>query len=207
MSLFMKADCTKCLGSALKALLALLCFAGSETVTLESGLTKLVSQVQIGDRLLAATSSGELVFSAVVAVPHSANGEKALFQHLTTASGRDVKLTPLHLIANGPCGSSTPFPLVQAANVLPGSCLQTVDGEDQVATTRTVLGEGAYSFVTQEALVVVNGIVASPFAENHAVGNAYYNIHRAVYAVAPGLMQGSWAKAANLAFGQVVSAV
>jgi len=198
--------CTKSTTLSLKDLLALLCFAGSESVLLESGASKLLSEVVVGDRVLAASAAGKTLFSPVVAIPHALNDVVAVFQHISTDSGRDIKLTPLHLIANGVCGSGK-FSLVQAGSVAAGSCLQSVDGEDRVVSNEAVQGAGAYSVVTQEALVVVNGFVASPFAENHAVGNAYYNIHRALSLLAPGLLQSSWGKAANLAFGQVASAL
>ena len=50
--------------------------------------------------------------------------------------------------------------------------------------------DGVYTIVTDKAddLVVVNGIVASPFAVNHAVANAVYNVHRVLYGVAPKLV-------------------
>jgi len=191
---------------SLKSLLALLCFSGSEMVQLESGASKPLSEVSVGDRVLAASADGKTLFSPVVAMPHALNEAKAVFQHISAASGRDIKLTPLHLIANGACGSGK-FSLVQANTVQVGSCLRSVDGEERVVSNEAVQGAGAYSLVTQEALVVVNGFVASPFAENHAVGNAYYNIHRALALMAPGLLQSSWAKAANLAFGQIASAL
>jgi hypothetical protein len=35
---------------------------------------------------------------------------------------------------------------------------------------------------------VVNGVVASPFAINHAVPEAWYSIHRLVYALVPALL-------------------
>ena len=41
------------------------CFAGSETVSMESGVTKSISDVRVGDRVLAATSMGETLYSEV----------------------------------------------------------------------------------------------------------------------------------------------
>ena len=45
------------------------CFAGSETVELESGSYKYISDVNVGDRVLAATSSGKTSFSEVKCAP------------------------------------------------------------------------------------------------------------------------------------------
>ena len=41
------------------------CFAGTETVQFESGESKLISAVKVGDRVLASTSSGKTIFSEV----------------------------------------------------------------------------------------------------------------------------------------------
>ena len=41
---------------------------------------------------------------------------------------------------------------------------------------------------TQE-FVVINSIVASPFALNHFIANIYYNLHRATYATFPYVLQ------------------
>ena len=53
-------------------------------------------------------------------------------------------------------------------------------------------------------LLVVNGVVASPFALNHAVADAYYNIHRGMYRLAPWLLRLPAVVKANLVFGSVV---
>ena len=57
-----------------------------------------------------------------------------------------------------------------------------------VSTVETVQGKGLYTIVTKEEYVVVNGIIASPFAVNHMLANLYYNVHRLVYASAPSLL-------------------
>ena len=57
-----------------------------------------------------------------------------------------------------------------------------------VSTVETVHGKGLYTVVTKEEYVVVNGIIASPFAANHMLANLYYNFHRLVYASAPSFL-------------------
>ena len=64
----------------------------------------------------------------------------------------------------------------------------TVSGRDMVFNVETVQGKGLYTIVTKEEYVVVNGIIASPFAVNHMLANLYYNVHRLVYASAPSLL-------------------
>ena len=164
------------------------CFAGSETVDLESGEVRVMSDVRVGDRVLAADAAGRTSYSDVVFVPHRANNDDALFTLITTASGRDIKMTPSHIILAGPCHSSGPLPLTYASSVRVGDCVMTVSGKDMVSTVETVQGKGLYTIVTKEEYVVVNGIIASPFAVNHMLANLYYNVHRLVYASVPSLL-------------------
>jgi hypothetical protein len=64
----------------------------------------------------------------------------------------------------------------------------TVGGEERVSTVSTILAEGLYTIVTKAEFVVVNGIIASPFAYNHVAGNLYYHLHRFLYGTAPQLL-------------------
>ena len=164
------------------------CFAGSETLSLESGEVRAISDVRVGDRVLAADAAGRTSYSDVVYVPHRANSDDALFTHITTASGRDIKMTPSHIILAGPCRSSASLPLAHASSVSVGDCVMTVSGKDMVSTVETVQGKGLYTVVTKEEYVVVNGIIASPFAANHMVANLYYNLHRFVYSLFPSFL-------------------
>ena len=161
------------------------CFAASETVTFESGELKAISNVKVGDRVLAASASGHAVFSEVIFVPHSANTEIALFTQISTVDGRDIKMTQNHLLPAGACKSSTSMPLIYASQVSVGDCIQTVSGEQKVSKVALVRGEGVYTIVTKEEYIVVNGIIASPFGINHMMANLYYNIHRIAYVSAP----------------------
>ena len=142
----------------------------------------------MGDRVLAADAAGRTSYSDVVYVPHRANSDDALFTHITTASGRDIKTTPSHIILAGRCHSSASMPLTYASSVSVGDCVMTVSGEDMVSTVGTVQGKGLYTVVTKEEYLVVNGIIASPFAGNHMVANLYYNFHRFVYSSAPSFL-------------------
>jgi Hint module len=173
------------------------CFAGSEVVTLESGETKPISEVRAGDRVLAADSSRHTVFSEVVFVPHGANSDKALFTHIATTQGRDIKMTDSHILPAGACTSTSPLPNVYASAVTVGDCIMTVSGMEKVSAVVTIQGQGLYTIVTKEEYVVVNGIIASPFAFNHMVANFYYNMHRFFYACVPGLLTIPLVRSAN----------
>ena len=167
---------------------AIACFAGSETLLLESGEVRSIAVVRVGDRVLAADATGQTSYSDVVFVPHGSNNDDSLFTHITTASGRDIKMTPSHIILAGPCHLSGPLPLTYASSIRVNDCVMTVSGEDMVSTVETVQGKELYTIVTKEEYVVVNGIIASPFAANHMLANLYYNVHRFMYASAPSFL-------------------
>jgi Hint module len=80
----------------------------------ESGRTKFISEVSVGERVLSANTAGEQFFSDVVFVPHKSNKERAMFVHITTSEGRDVKMTQSHILPAGACGKSSPLPLEYA---------------------------------------------------------------------------------------------
>ena len=141
-----------------------------------------------GDRVQAADAAGRISFSEVVFVPHSANRDTAMFVHITTASGRDIKMTKSHVLPAGACGSSSPLPLKYASQVTGSDCVTTVAGEERVSSVETIMAEGLYTIVTKEEFFLVNGIVASPFAYNHIAGNLYYQLHRFLYNTVPHLL-------------------
>jgi hypothetical protein len=163
------------------------CFASSETVQLENGDIVTIADVVVGDRVLAADATGVPTFAKVVAVPHDAkNTVEAEFMQLVTVSG-DIKLTADHLlvVSKGCAGAETQ--LSMAKDVVVGDCLLKASGAlDAVESViESSQGTGVHTIVTDAEYVVVNGFVASPFAHNHAVANAYYNIIRFVSKIIP----------------------
>jgi len=145
-----------------------------------------MDQVQIGDKVLVASTTDlkSTFYSAVMVSPHATNSLEARFIQLATESGKSIKMTADHLVMSGICGST--LALVQADTVQVGACLATVSGEDVVSAVSVVAGKGIYTVVTKhDGLLIVNGIVASPFAVNHLVANSFYNIVRFVYNVMP----------------------
>jgi len=161
------------------------CFAGSEVVRLASGETKAIADVVVGDSIeVYSVRDKDIHFSDVIAVPHAKNSIVTDFQHIVTEQGSDVKLTADHLLPAGTCGSATELPLSRAADVEVGACIQTVLGQETVAANVVTKGEGVYTVVAEKGdYIVVNNVVASPFAVNHVVANGFYDIHRALYSL------------------------
>jgi Hint module len=132
-----------------------------------------------------------------VFVPHGPNKDSALVVHITTAHGRDIKMTQSHILPSGACNTASSLPLVYAKDVKVGDCVMTVSGKERVSAVGFILGQGLYTIVTKQEYVVVNGIIASPFATNHMIANLYYNMHRFLYSSAPALLNTSLLRSAN----------
>jgi Hint module len=166
-------------------------------VRLGDGEVKFISNVKVGDRVLAADAAGRTFYSDVVFVPHGPNTQRSLFTHISTAAGRSVKMTSNHIIPAGSCGSSAPLSLIYASKVRVGDCIMTVSGEEAVSAVETVKGEGLYTIVTTAEYLVVNDILVSPFGTNHMAANLYYNTHRFLYLSVPIALKWSLLHSAN----------
>jgi Hint module len=93
----------------------------------------------------------------VVFIPHGANKQTAVFTHITTCSGRDIKMTQNHILPAGTCSlSPSPqtalLPLVYASQVSVGDCIMTVAGQEKVTAVEKVRGEGVYTIVTNQVI-------------------------------------------------------
>ena len=165
----------------------------TEMVHLASGEHKSLAEVQIGDHILTINAQGEQVFSPVVYKPYGRNEHYATFTTITTESGRDLTMTSNHMLPAGACTTTavksdllSALPLVAAVDVIVGNCVQTVSGREQVVSIGKVQGKGIYTVITMEELIVVNGIIATPFGGvNPTLANIYYNLYRVMYSVTP----------------------
>jgi hypothetical protein len=105
-----------------------------------------------------------------------------VFTAISTDAGRDLKMTANHILPAGSCAAPV-LPLVAARQIAVGDCVQTASGREQVVSVNKVEGQGIYTIVAMEELIVVNGIVATPFGGvNPTLANMYYNLHRLAYA-------------------------
>jgi len=171
------------------------CFSGDDSVTLENGSTKLFSELAIGDKIQTADAAGALSFSNVVALPHTVNNKLASFVNVVTASGKSLKATKMHLLQQ--CDGS----LAYAGSLSEGDCLRTIDGDEAVTALSMTKAEGIYTAVTTNEFLVVNGIVASPFAVTHGLVNSFYNLHRTVAKFMPTALASPMVLAVNAFLG------
>lgn len=179
------------------------CFHGDELVALDSGVSKRIADVVVGDRIQVMRMDSTLAFSDVVFMPHKENSILSTFVELETESKRTLKVTSEHLVVNGACTATT-YELTRASDIQLGSCVRTINGMDKVSRITTVKDKGIYTVVTADlnGMIVVNGIVASSFGTNHIVPNMFYMLHRAMYSVLPQwMMESESFKATNMFIG------
>jgi hypothetical protein len=167
------------------------CFGAFDRVQMEGGELVAISSVKVGDKILSANKglTSEYEYSPVVYIPHRANHAPASFILLRTSSGRELRVTRDHLLLASKCDSTSTSSLYRADKLETTThCLVTVDGPDKVLSKESVRGSGVYTLVTLSEYIVVEGVVASPFAVNHLFPSLFYNIHRILYSVSPSLL-------------------
>jgi hypothetical protein len=190
------------------------CFSASQTVEKDTGELIPISEVKVGDRILSVNSVGEKVFSDVVYVPHLFNENERLFISLTISTTPVPLLaTANHFIFASPCadqsdadnvddlgwGAST---LVKMSEITSGMCIQTATGGlAKVLSVGSVKEKGMYTVVTNEEYIVVNGVIASPFANSHLIPHIYYNLHRLLYKLSPSILNSPYLRQFNDALG------
>lgn len=105
------------------------------------------------------------------------------------------------MLPKGPC--SSPLSLVSANKVSVGDCVMTVNGKETVTSSERILEEGIYTIVSGEDLVVVDGIVASPFAMNHFIPNMFYNIHRYLFSIMPSFLSSKMMESVSIVADEI----
>ena len=161
------------------------CFAGTETLLLESGSSISMEDVKLGDRVQVASSDNTFSFATVIHIPHSKNRDQAQFVEIQTFES-SLKVTPYHLIMTSNCEDvDKNMQLKAAQDVTITDCLVSSSDRKnrEITAVSKTSGEGVYTVVTDhsDGFVVVNGYVASSFSYSHVIVNSYYHLHRALY--------------------------
>lgn len=137
-------------------------FVGSEAVILESGTAIPLSKVRVGDRILSGNALGKLRFSVVISAPRETYDLPATVLLMELENGFTLKLTADHLLLRRSYDSH--LSLVSAASLTVGEFVRTLDGDKRIFSVREIQAEGLFTAVTEEELIVVSGVLASPLA-------------------------------------------
>lgn len=75
--------------------------------------------------------------------------------------------------------------LIRADELKMGNCVLTVKGKSIIQELSIIQGRGIATVITIEEYLVVNGIIASPFASNHAAGRFFYKLLELIDGILP----------------------
>ena len=180
------------------------CFSQNSTLQLASGDLIYISNAAVGDVVLVSSRDGKrFSYQPIVFIPHGPNLVETIFLVIATQTRKSIHVTPDHLVLGGKCG--TTFDVTAASSLNISDCVRTIDGDETIVSINKFLSQGVYTVVTQSAddLLVVNQIVASPFAGNHEVANAFYNIIRSVNKFIPSISNFSMLRKVVSLFGDI----
>ncbi len=147
------------------------CFPADATVTTDTGI-KAISEVRLGDRVLAVLPDGTLGYEEVYLNTHRDAATMAPYVVLGLESGRTLRLTPRHFIpVAADATAAWSGRVTKGANeVRAGDFVwsRLDDGTmaiDRVATTATEMAVGAFNPLTMNGTIVVDGVVASAHSD------------------------------------------
>lgn len=156
------------------------CFPGWAQVTVAGGGKKTLSSLAPGDRVLALSEKGQVVFSQVLLFLHQDQDSWSTFLSLETEDGHRLALTPHHLVFLAPhCRlDSSEYQAQFASRARTGDCVLIHIAEGQVCPSRisSVLVEesvGVYAPLTEDGTLFVDGVLASSYAlvEDHRLAH------------------------------------
>ena len=150
---------------------------------MSSGRQKKISDVKVGDSVLAVDQNGKLLFSQVIMQLHQGPEETTEFNVIRTKTGRNLTLTPRHLIykaenskPNLDFDDSTSFQTRFAMNIRKGDFVFVFDKNsgmimDEVASNDIEIKKGTYSPLTSHGRIIVEDILASCYSdlEDHSL--------------------------------------
>ncbi|XP_012661955.1 sonic hedgehog protein [Otolemur garnettii] len=180
------------------------CFPGSATVHLEQGGTKLVKDLRPGDRVLAADSQGQLLYSDFLTFLDRDDSAKKVFYVIETREPRErLLLTAAHLLfvaphndsaAGLPPGGAPGRRALFASRVRPGQRVYVVaerNGDRRLlpASVHSVTlreeATGAYAPLTAQGTILINRVLASCYAviEEHSWAHQAFAPFRLAHAL------------------------
>jgi len=167
------------------------CFPANALVNINELVspTRSVQDLNIGDEVLTMSADGKLLYSPIVAFLDRAPLSMKSFLEVVTEDQHKLQLTPTHLIFTN--DSSKP---VYASDVQIGSYVYTLGPYghsvqlSKVTSVDMVSAVGMYAPLTKEGTVIVDGILASCYAEINAEQSdihSLFGLLRFFYSVTP----------------------
>lgn len=168
------------------------CFPGSAQVTLPGGMQKSLSSLAPGDRVMALSETGQIVYSQVLAFLHQVKESRSTFLSLDTEDGQRLVLTPHHLVflvpscRNDHRGYQARF----ASRAKTGDCVLISAESGQTRPSRIVSvsvmdSVGVYAPLTEAGTLFVDGVLVSSYAllEDHRLAHWAFGPLRFLYSL------------------------
>ena len=175
-----------------------LCFPAISRVTLESGASITMRQLNIGDRVRTLGTNGQTMYSEVIAFLHKEIKTAAHYYNLETNRGNVVRLSSQHLIFRKK-NTSSPISAVLASEINIGDLLYTLKGNTSsfqaVSQITMTIETGVYAPLTRQGTLLVDGALVSCYA--------HWPSHEAAHLVmaplrAMNTIYGAWNRLASL---------
>lgn len=156
------------------------CFPGWARVTVAGGGQKSLSSLAPGDRVMALSGTGQVVFSQVLLFLHWDQESRSTFLSLGTEDGHRLALTPNHLVfLAADCRLDiSEYQAQFASRAKPGDCvlIHIVEGRvhpSQIISVSVEESVGVYAPLTEAGTLFVDGVLASSYAlvENHRLAH------------------------------------
>ncbi|KAM4610039.1 desert hedgehog protein [Polymixia lowei] len=156
------------------------CFPGWARVSIAGGGQKTLSSLAPGDRIMALSGTGHLVFSQVLLFLHRDQESRSTFLTLETEDGHRLSLTPRHLVFLAPrdelCHSEYQAQFASRAKTGDYVLVRGPGGRVQPSRILAVSveeGVGVYAPLTEDGTLFVDGVLASSYAlvEDHRLAH------------------------------------
>lgn len=169
------------------------CFPGWARVMTAGGVQKSLSSLAPGDRVMALSATGKVVYSQVLLFLHQDRGSWSTFLSLETEDGNRLAVTPHHLVfLAAHCRSdSSDYRAQFASRAQMGDCVlvHTADGRVRPSRITSVTAEdsaGVYAPLTEAGTLFVEGVLASSYAlvEDHQLAHWAFGPVRLLFPLA-----------------------
>ncbi|XP_076022235.1 desert hedgehog protein [Genypterus blacodes] len=168
------------------------CFPGWARVTVSGGTQKTLSSLAPGDRIMALSGTGHIVFSQVLLFLHWDQESRSTFLNLETEDGHRLALTPHHLVFLSPnyklCHSEYQAQFASRAKTGDYVLVHTEEGgvhPSQIISVSAKDNVGVYAPLTEDGTLFVDGVLASSYAliEDHRLSHSVFGPLRLLYSV------------------------
>ncbi|KAK6186132.1 hypothetical protein SNE40_008229 [Patella caerulea] len=171
------------------------CFAGNNNSYVQKRRGRVyIESLKVGDEVLVIFGDGKLGYSEVWCMAHEDADKETEFLELRTPN-REIHISPRHFIAVKK--DDVELDMVMANKIKIGDflvvCDVNVDADSEgtitnepVVSIETIQGKGIYNPFTKEGTLLVNGILASCYAEvKPSLAHNALAPFRAMYSVTP----------------------